>query len=109
VLTRRGFRLDHSHSNDGVELFVDPVERLELTYIGLAADGSVVTPGFEHWPYQPRSFGDEERTLRGVRAPVTSAAALLDSKCSWAREVGDPLRPRDLVDIEALRAIAGPS
>ena len=109
VLTRRGFRLDHSRSSDGVELFVDPVEHVEVTYIGLAADGSVVTPGFEHWPYQPRSFGDEVRTLRGVRAAVTSAAALLDTKCSWEREVGDPLRPHDLADIEALRATAGPS
>ena len=107
VLTRRGFRLDHSRSSDGVELFVDSVEHVEVTYIGLAADGSVVTPGFEHWPYQPRSFGDEERTLRGVRAPVMSAAALLDTKRGWQREMGDPLRPHDLADIDELRAIAG--
>jgi hypothetical protein len=73
VLTRRGFRPDHSRSSDGVELFVGSIEHVEITYIGLAADGSVVTPGFELWPYQRRSFGDEERTLRGVRAPVTSA------------------------------------
>ena len=81
VLTRRGLRLDHSRSSDGVELFVEPVEHVKVTYIGLAADGSVVTPGFEHWPYQPRSFGEEDRTLRGAH---------------------------DLADIEALRAIAGP-
>ena len=109
VLTRRGFRLDHSRSSEGVELFVGPIEHVEVTYIGLAADGSVVTPGFEHWPYQPRSFGDEQRSLRGVRAPVTSVAALLDTKCSWEREVGDPPRSHDLADIEALRAIAAPS
>ena len=107
VLTRRGLHLDHSRSREGVELFVGPSDHVEVTYLGLAVDGSVVTPGFEHWPYQPCSFGDEHRSLRGVRAPVTSVATLLDTKCNWEREVGDPPRPHDLADIEALRAIAG--
>jgi hypothetical protein len=108
VLTRRGLRLDHSRSSEGVERFVSRTDHVTVTYLGLAADGSVVTPGFEHWPYQPRSFGEEHRTLRGVRATVTSAAALFDTKCNWEREVGEPPRPHDLADIEALRAIAGP-
>ena len=32
-----------------------------------------------------------------------SAAALLDTKCNWERELGEPPRPHDLADIEALR------
>jgi hypothetical protein len=115
VLTRRELRPDLSRSHAGIERFVGPAEHVDVTYLALSADGSVVTPGLEHWPYQPRSgptagrassFGDEQRSLWGVRSPVPSAASLLETKRRWEHEVGDPPRPHDLADIDALRSLA---
>jgi dihydrofolate reductase len=78
--------------------------RLELTYLRRREDGRVVTPfrgGEGLWP--DNTFGEDERTLGGVRARVIGRAALQEGKSS-ARDAPDDAA-KDGADYEVLSTL----
>ncbi len=89
----------------GIEWFSGR-RRLEGTSVQATADGSYVTPGYEAWPYAAGALGTDTVSLHGVEVAVMSVDGLLDTKQSWQTHMQEPPRPHDLVDIEALRAVA---
>ncbi len=105
VVARRGFTIARGDDVGGVELFTGPGAQLEVTYVAVGDDGRLFTPGFEHWPYPSGALGHERATFRGIEVPVMSVAGLLDTKQNWQREVGEPPRPHDLADADALREL----
>ena len=85
------------------ELFAGGPRPLEVTYLVATPGGEVVTPGFEHWPYLAGSFADERIDIAGVPVPIMSIEGLLDTKENWQHHIGEPPRPHDIADIDALR------
>lgn len=85
------------------EFFAGGPRPLEVTYLVATPDGEVFTPGFQHWPYLTGSFGDERIDIAGVPVPIMSIEGLLDTKENWQHHIGEPPRPHDIADIDALR------
>lgn len=85
------------------ELFDGGPVPVEITYLVRHHDGAVVTPGFEHWPWHPTAFVGPPAEVDGVTVPIVSVAALIDTKANWESQIGEPPRPHDLADLEALR------
>jgi len=79
--------------------------RVEVTYLIEMANGEVITPGFEHWPWTPGALHGDPVCINGVDVPVLSIAALIEAKEYWQDHVGDPMRPHDHSDLQALRAL----
>lgn len=108
IVAARGFTPVPSEDSSAVETFTAPTVKLEVTYLAIDDNGRTVTPGFEHWPYPAGAFVSERVAFRGMSLPVMSVAALLDTKQRWHSQVGEPRRPHDIADIEALRTITAP-
>jgi hypothetical protein len=85
------------------EFFDGGTCRVEITYLANTETGEVFTPGFEHWPYFSGAF-DAQVVVEGVAVPVMSVEALIDTKLHWQNHVGEPMRPQDRADLDALRA-----
>lgn len=79
--------------------------RVEITFLIETANGEVLTPGFEHWPWLPGALHDDPVRIHDVDVPVLSTAALIETKEHWQDHVGDPMRPHDHTDLQALRAL----
>ena len=84
---------------DGIEF--------EITLIDRAPDGTTVTPGFEEWPWDAGTFGDDRRILNGYPVRVASITGLLAVKTGWESHFGETPRPRDDADAEILRQLLG--
>ena len=66
----------------------------------------MVTPGFEHGPYVTGVLLDASPVLvDAVEVPILSVAVLVDTKQHWQEYIGEPMRPHDRVDLDALRAL----
>ena len=83
--------------------------RVEITYLVETSYGEMITPGFEHWPYIRDAFDADAVLVNGVEVPILSVAALIDTKQHWQDHIGQPMRPPDLVDLDALRALGEPA
>ena len=79
--------------------------RVEITYLAETTTGEVVTPGFERWPYIRGAFDATPVIVEGVEVPVLSVEALIDTKLHWQDHIGEPMRPHDRADLDALRAL----
>lgn len=79
--------------------------RVDLSFIVELDDGTVVSPGWEHWPWPPSSFSSGIRQLSGVGCHVVSASTLLTSRRDYETQVGDEPRPCDLADIQILESL----
>jgi hypothetical protein len=77
----------------------------EITLIDRAQDGAIVTPGFEDWPWDAGTFGDDFRALNGYPVRVVSIAGLLAVKTEWELHFGESPRPQDLADAQILQAL----
>ena len=75
----------------------------EITLIARAADGAIVTPGFEEWPWDAGTFGDDVRALNAFPVRVVSVAGLLAVKTGWEAHFGESPRLQDLADAQILR------
>ena len=89
----------------GVEWFESDGTRIEITYITKSNDASLVTPGYESWPWPADSFPDEDVTFEGITVRAVSVAGLLDMKSRWEENLGEKPRPHDLADIEVLETL----
>ncbi len=98
-----------SDTPDAVQTFVRDHVDLEVTFVVEQSDGTVVTPGFENWPWLPGAFSAQAVEFRGRSIRAVSAEALLDTKLGWVRHVGEDPRPHDLADIETLQHHLGTS
>lgn len=78
---------------------------LEITLIERAQDGAIVTPGFEDWPWDAGTFGDDFRTLNGYAVRVVSVAGLVAVKTGWEAHFGEAPRPQDLADAQTLQRL----
>jgi Aminoglycoside-2''-adenylyltransferase len=103
VLTGVGFAPRASDVPDAVQIFVRGDVSVEVTFIVEGPDGTVVTPGYEDWPWLAGAFDGGEVEFGGLRIHAVAPAALLDTKVGWADHVGEEPRPHDLSDIEVLR------
>lgn len=86
------------------EFFEGGACRVEITYLAETLTGEVVTPSFEFWPYLSGAF-DAQVVVGGVVVPVMSFEALIDTKLHWQDQLGEPMRPQDRADLDALRAL----
>jgi len=91
----------------GIEWFERDDERIEITYIMKSNDGSLVTPGYESWPWPEDSFPEEKVALGGITVRAVSVAGLLDMKSNWLENLGEKPRPHDVADVEALQSKLG--
>ena len=87
--------------------FIRSGVEFEITLIERAQDGAIVTPGFEDWPWDAGTFGDEVRALNGYPVRVVSVAGLLAVKTGWEAHFGEPPRPQDLADAQLLQQLQG--
>lgn len=87
------------------EFFDGGPSRVEITYLEETATGEVVTPGFEHWPYPRGAFDAPPVIVEGVEVSVISVEALIDTKQHWHDHIGEPMRPQDGADLDALHAL----
>lgn len=91
---------EHRHfSKDG--------ERLSLTFVEYDESGRLVTPGrWSDWPYTPDALEGPTCELGGVKCAVLSVDAQLETKLNFSsHRSGAPLRPKDLLDIQRLKAL----
>ena len=102
VLTAAGFAPRASDAPDAVQTFVRGDVSVEVTFIIEGPDGTVVTPGYEDWPWLAGAFDGGEIEFGGIRIKAVAPAALLDTKVGWADHVGEEPRPHDLADIQVL-------
>jgi len=109
VLTGARFTPMPSDTPDAVQTFDRDGVDLEVTFVVETSDGTVITPGFEDWPWLPGACSAHAVEFRGLRIRAVSAEALLDTKLGWVRHVGEDPRPHDLADIETLRHHLGSS
>jgi hypothetical protein len=79
--------------------------KVDLSFVVELDDGTVVSPGWEHWPWPPGSLSSGISQLSGVSCHVVSASTLLTSKRDYEAHVGDEPRPCDLADIQVLERL----
>jgi hypothetical protein len=103
VLTGARFTPMRSDTPDAVQTFARDGVDLEVTFVVERSDGTVVTPGFEHWPWLPGACAGHTVEFRGLSIRAVSAEALLETKLGWMSHVGEDPRPHDLTDIETLQ------
>lgn len=94
-----------------------PTEACEFTwggtdfstaYFDRLPDGAFSQPDgrWSDWLFPPTSFEDEAVTLEGFRVLAMSAAGMLAMKEQYPRlRNGGPWRPKDVADIQTLRAL----
>ncbi len=107
LLEQKGFVTTWVDKGGGVEWFESDGIRIEVSYITKNNDGSMVTPGYESWPWPDDSFPDEYVTLAGITVRAVSVAGLLDMKSGWEKNLDEKPRPHDLADIELLETLLG--
>lgn len=106
LLRRGGFADGAAQASKGVEWFEHTGVLVEVTYITQTA-GSIVTPGFEQWPWPDGSFSGTPVTFADVTVRAVSVLGLLDMKVGYQRHLGEPPRPQDIGDIEVLKGLLG--
>lgn len=76
-------------------------QRIEISFIERTQHNQIITPGrWADWPWTHDAFLAGERTLHGVRCPVTSLESVLTSKRDFAAHAPDqPLREKDRLDM----------
>jgi hypothetical protein len=101
VLEAEGWQHAPADDEDGGTGYERNGVRLELTYLLRDDEGDVFIPLRDGpAPWDASSFGEDERTLLGVRARVITLASLRNMK-SWLRDdPGDVAKDR--ADLEAL-------
>lgn len=105
LLKQKGIETTGIDDTGGIEWFEANGARIEVTYIEKTKDGSLVTPGYESWPWPEGSFPEEDLTFDGITVPAMSIVGLLDVKTQWETHLGERPRPHDLSDIGALEAL----
>jgi len=93
-----------------------PTEACEFTWCGTAfstayfdrrSDGAFSQPDgrWSDWLFPANSFADEAVTLEGCWVLAMSAAGMLAMEQYPQRRNGGPWRPKDIADIQTLRAL----
>lgn len=109
LLLHAGFKVVEDSEPDAEMIYQRDNFKVDLSFIVELDDGTVVSPGWEHWPWPPGSFSSGVRQLSGVSCHVVSASTLLTSKRDYEAHVGDEPRPCDLADIQVLESyVIGP-
>ena len=107
LLVDSGFKIVDDSEPDAEMIYQRGNFKVDLSFIVELDDGTVVSPGWEYWPWPPGSFSSGIRRLSGVSCHVVSASTLLTSKRDYETQVGDEPRPRDLADIQILENLVG--
>jgi aminoglycoside-2''-adenylyltransferase len=102
-----GYRPRPAEQPEAVVQFERDGYVVEITFITQSPTGATLTPGYEHWPWNEGSFPLTTVTFGDIRLRAMSVAGLLAQKSEWQRQLGQPPRPHDLRDIEALRLLLG--
>jgi len=101
LLEADGWRHAPADDEDGGTGYERDGVRLELTYLVRDDDGDVFIPlQVGPAPWDKGSFGDDERTLSGVRSRVITLPSLRNMK-SWLRDDPDDAA-KDRADLKAL-------
>jgi hypothetical protein len=82
-------------------------EEVAFVFVECARDGSLVTRGYEQWPWPAGMLEEPPRTLHGLTCRSLTAHALLDELETHADWSGHPLRPKDAGSVESLRRLVG--
>lgn len=75
--------------------------RIDVGFVKEAGD-MFVQPGWEAWSWPASSLEADPVELEGLSVRLVSAATLLACKRGYEGMVGDPPRPHDIADINAL-------
>jgi hypothetical protein len=102
-----GFNVIDDSDPDAEMIYQRGNFKVDLSFIVELDNGTVVSPGWEHWPWPPSAFSSGTQQLSGVSCHVVSASTLLTSKRDHETQVGDEPRPRDLADIRILESLVG--
>jgi hypothetical protein len=101
-----GWRHAPAEDEDGGTGYEREEVRLELTYLVRDDAGDVFIPlRGGRIPWDRRTFGDDERSLLGVRSRLITLASLTGMKSSPRDDPGDA--DKDRADAEALRRSGG--
>ena len=104
VLISEGYAVADDTEPDAEMIYEHGDLKLDLSFI-VQDDGLTVSPGWEMWPWPVDSFSSDTHQLLGVTCRVISVGTLLIGKRDYESVVGEPLRPRDIADIEALEKL----
>lgn len=102
-----GFNVIDDSDPDAEMIYQRGTFKVDLSFIVELDNGTVVSPGWERWPWPPSSFSSGTQQLSGVSCCVVSASTLLTSKRDYETQVGVEPRPRDLADIQILERLVG--
>ena len=107
MLAQHRYTESVTHSSTDTTIFYKQEQRLEIVFIDRNQAGQIVTPGvWADWPWLAGTFEEAPARLGDLMCPVTSAASLLETKERYAQHpAGEPLREKDVADIERLRAL----
>ena len=100
-LLAEGFAVIDDSDADAEINFARGDLRLDLGFVAEEGD-TFVQPGWEAWPWPASALGAELVELEGISVRLVGAATLLACKRAYEDMVGEPLRPHDVADIEAL-------
>jgi hypothetical protein len=82
-------------------------EEVAFVFVERTGTGTLVTRGYEEWPWPDAMFEEAPRTLLGTTCRVLTAHALLDEKETYLDWSGRTPRPKDLESTELLRGLVG--
>lgn len=105
LLTDVGFEVIDDSEPDAEMIYQRGELKVDLSFIVVLEDGTIISPGWEHWPWPADSFPSVPRQLSAVSCRVVSATTLLTSKRDYQANVGDEPRPVDLADTKVLERI----
>jgi hypothetical protein len=80
-------------------------EEVAFVFVERTEDGTLVTRGYEKWPWPSGMFEEPPRTLQGATCRVLTAHALLDGTERHQEWSGRPPRPKDIASTEVLRRL----
>lgn len=105
LLTDVGFEVVDDSEPDAEMIYQRDELKVDLSFVAELEDGTIVSPGWEDWPWPADSFPSVPRQLSAVSCRVVSATTLLTSKREYQANVGDEPRPVDLADTKVLERI----
>jgi hypothetical protein len=80
-------------------------EEVSFVYVERSAAGTVVTRGYEKWPWPDGMLDEPPKILQGATCRVLTAHTLLDSVERHHEWSDKPLRPKDVATGEVLRRL----
>jgi hypothetical protein len=104
ALTSEGFR--HARELPGAAIdFERDGESVQIVLFERSPSGTLVTRGFESWPWPDGALDGPVREIDGVVCRTLAPSALLEEKATYRKHRGRELREKDHLSIRLLRQV----